>query len=258
MATLAGAPRVEIRRGDGFFIGSALVMTAVMVAGFSVHLAFGRSTFAAPPVVHAHAVVFFGWVTLFLVQTLLGGTGALRLHRILGWVALGWVVAMVGLGIAITASRAQTGTVPFFFTPQHFLIANPMTVLGFAGLTVAAVVNRRRPEWHKRLHLCGMVMLLGPGFGRLLPMPLMIPYGFQVAFAAGLFFPVAGMIADWRRSGRVHPAWWWGMATLVATMLAWEVIVYSPLGDFVYQAVTAGTRGAAIAPLDYPPVPPMP
>jgi hypothetical protein len=257
MATLAAAPAGVRSRGDRFFILSAVLMAAIMVAGFSVHLAFGRSSFGSPPLVHAHAVVFFGWVVLFVVQTILGSTGSLRLHRMLGWVATGWMVAMVVLGITVTAARAQAGTVFFFFTPQHFLIANSMTVLGFAGLTIAAVVNRRRPEWHKRLHFCGMAMLLGPGLGRLLPIPLMIPWGFQVAFIVGLIFPVAGMIADLRRSGRVHPAWWWGMATLIGTMLAWEAIVYSPIGDAIYAAATAGTPGAAIAPLDYPPFPPM-
>ncbi|MDG5487036.1 hypothetical protein NYR55_00135 [Sphingomonas sp. BGYR3] len=257
MATLAAAPGGVQARGDRFFILSAILMALVMVAGFSFQLAMGRSSFNAAPLTHAHGIVFFGWVVLFVVQTMLGTTGALRLHRTLGWIAAGWMVAMVILGIAITVARTRAGTVPFFFTPQYFLIANPMTVLGFAGLTIAAIVNRRRPEWHKRLHLCGMAMLLGPGFGRLLPLPFMIPWAFESAYVVGLVFPIAGMIADLRRSGRVHPAWWWGMAALVGTMLAWEVIAYSTIGDAIHAAVTAGTPGAAIAPLDYPPFPPM-
>ena len=41
-------------------------MTLVLVAGFSVQLALGRSSFAAPPLVHAQAVVFMGWVGIDL------------------------------------------------------------------------------------------------------------------------------------------------------------------------------------------------
>jgi len=70
-----------------------------------------------------------------------------------------------------------------------------------------------------------------------------------------MLFPAAGVIADLRRTGRVHPAWWWGIAVIAATLLAIEAIAYSPLGDALYVAVTAGTPGAGVAPLAFPPMP---
>lgn len=46
------------RTSDRVFPGLAVVMALVVVAGFSLQLAMGRSSFEAPLLVHAHAVVF--------------------------------------------------------------------------------------------------------------------------------------------------------------------------------------------------------
>jgi hypothetical protein len=66
------------------------------------------------------------------------------------------------------------------------------------------------------------------------------------------------MIADIRRSGRIHPAWHWGIATMVGAVLATEAITYSPLGTSIYTAVTKDSPGASIAPLGFAPPPATP
>ncbi len=250
MATMANTAR-PMARDDRFFLIMAIAMVGVMVAGFSLNLAMGRSSFAAPPLVHAHGVVFFGWVFIYLTQNMLVATGSIGLHRRLGWIAAGWVIAMLVLGFAITLWSVRNGKVVFFFQPQHFLVFNPLSLLVFAGLTAAAIVRRRETDWHRRLHFCGMAMLLGPGFGRLLPMPLLIPWSFHATFVATLIFPAIGVIADLRRTGRVHPAWWWGIGTMLVTAVAIQAVTYSALGDAIYQAAAAGSPGAAIAPLEF-------
>lgn len=254
MATMIhGRPRV--RAEHRFYLIAAIVMAAINVAGFSFQHAMGRSSFAAPPIVHAHAIVFFGWVTIYLAQNILAATGSRRLHRRLGWIAAGWIVAMIVFGTTVTVRVIRAGHAPFFFEPAYFLVMNPVTVLTFAGLSTWAIVLRRRTEWHKRLHLCGMAMIMGQALGRLLPLPLLIPYVGWSIFAVTLLFPIAGVIADIRRSGRVHPAWWWGMGTMTASYLLIEAIVRSPLASVLYAAVTAGSPGAAVTPLAYPPFP---
>ena len=67
MATLA-QPRVPARSEERFFFIMACVIAGTIAAGFSLHLAMGRSSFASPPLVHAHAVVFMGWVVIYLLQ----------------------------------------------------------------------------------------------------------------------------------------------------------------------------------------------
>lgn len=236
---------------DRFYEISAILMALVLVAGFSLQLAAGRSSFAAPPLVHAHAIVFFGWVVIYVAQTFLATRGNLALHRPLGWIAAGWTIAMVVLALVLMVMKVRTGTTPPIFQPQHFLIANPIAILTFAGLTAAAIVMRRRTDWHRRLHFCAMAALLGPGFGRLLPMPLLIPWGYQIAYLCGLLFPIAGMLLEQRRNGQVHRAWYWGLGALLLALLATEIIAISPLGRSIYDGVAAGSPGADIAPMEF-------
>jgi hypothetical protein len=246
-----GSPAGEER----FFLRSAIVMAAIIVAGFSLQLAMGRSTFASPVRVHVHAVLFMGWVAIYLAQNVLVAGGRIDLHRRLGWVAAVWMIPMVVSGFLVTAMMVRNGNAPFFFRPLQFLMFDPATVSGFAGLTIAAVVLRRRTEWHRRLHFCGMTLLLAPAFGRLLPLPLLQPWAWEATFAVTLLFPLFGLRADLRRSGRVHRAWWWGIGTMAAVFILTQAITYSAAGTALYEAVTQGTPGAAVGPLDFAPPP---
>lgn len=251
MATLIDRPLAARAGDERFFLGAAIAMTLVIVAGFSTQFAMGRSTFYSPPLVHAHALIFMGWIAIYLTQNILVATDRMAIHRRLGWVAAGWMVPMIILGFAVTVAMVRRGQVPFFFRPLHFLVFDPVSVLTFAALTTSAIVMRHRTEWHRRLHLCGMAMLMGPGFGRLLPMPLIQPWAWEASFAAGLVFPVAGMIADLRRNGRVHPAWGCGIATMIGAFILIEGITYSPVGQALYRVVTKDSAGASVAPLDF-------
>jgi hypothetical protein len=87
--------------------------------------------------------------------------------------------------------------------------------------------------------------------------PLLIPWAYQAAFAAVMLFPIIGIIADLRRDGRVHPAWWWGMGAMVVTEAMTDIISFTPIGLALYEAVTAGTPGALVPPLAFPPFPPL-
>jgi len=258
MATLA-QPHLAPDIGDErFFLRGAIIMTLLIIAGFSLQLAMGRSSFASPIRVHLHAFLFMGWVAIYLLQNIFVATGRMHLHRKLGWIAAFWMIPMIVMGCVVTVAMVRAGHAPFFFTPLQFLIFDPMTVFTFAGLTGAAIINRRRTEWHRRLHFCGMSLLLGPAFGRLLPMPLLQPWAYETTFIAILLFPLAGMLADVRRSGAVHPAWKWGVGVIFASFLLTEAITFSPLGTAIYDRVTAGSPGASLPPLAFgvPPVGP--
>jgi hypothetical protein len=260
MATLAEQPFVPAPDvGDErFFLRGAIVMSITIVSAFAFQYLMGRSTFAAPLRVHLHAWVFMGWVGIYLLQNIFVATGRMHLHRRLGWIAAAWLVPMIIMGFVVTVAVVRHGYVPFFFRPAQFLIFDPVTVLTFAGLTIAAVVMRRRTQWHRRLHFCAMSMLLVPAFGRLLPMPLLQPFAWESAFAAAMLFPIVGAWADVRRSGHVHPAWWRGMTVMILSLLFAEGLTFSPFGPAAYAAATVGSRGASIAPLEFAPPPPGP
>lgn len=255
MATLVEQPSSFSAGDERFFLRAAIVMTIVIVAGFSLQLAMGRSTFASPLRVHVHAMLFMGWVAIYLTQNVLVATDRIHLHRRLGWLAAAWMLAMVASGLFVTVSMVRAGTVPFFFQPAHFLVFDPLAVLTFAGLTTAAIVLRRRTEWHRRLHFSGMTILLAPAFGRMLPLPLMQPWSWEATYAVILLFPLAGVLADIRRGGRAHPAWKWGIGTIVGSLLLTQAITYSPVGLAIYKEVAEGSPGAAVDPLAFPPPP---
>jgi hypothetical protein len=259
MATLIDRPLARPIGDERFFLGVAIAMTLVIVGGFSTQLAAGRSTFYSPPLVHAHAIMFMGWVTIYLFQNVLVTTGRMDLHRRLGWVAAGWIVPMIVLGFGVTVAMVRRGQVPFFFRPLHFLLFDPLSLVTFAGLTGSAILLRNKTEWHRRLHLCGMAMLMGPGFGRLLPMPLLAPWAWEASFAAGMIFPIVGVVWDLRRNGRVHAAFRWGILAMVSAFVLIEAITYSAIGQALYRGVTAGSPGAAVPPLDFaaPPAGPL-
>ena len=255
MASITSDIPVTSSNDDRFFVRGAIVMALTIVAGFSFQHAMGRSTFMSPPLVHAHAIVFMGWVAIYLAQNLLIGTGRVDIHRKLGWIALGWLFPMILLGCLVTLAMLRRGQVPFFFRPLQFLVFDPMTLFFFAGLTIAAVAMRRQTQWHRRLHFCGMSLLTMPAFGRLLPMPLLQPWAWEAAFAASMIFPIAGIVADLRRSGQVHPAWRYGIGAMLACFVLTEAITYSPVGTALYRVVTAGSPGASVPALEFAPPP---
>lgn len=245
------APPVDRR----LFLAGAIAMTGVTVAGFAVQLLSGRSSFDAPLFVHAHAVVFMGWLAIYLAQTALAARGAGVWHRRLGWLAMAWLPLMLLLGLQVVVDMVRRGEAPFFFRPLHFLVLDSASLLTFAGLTLWAVARRRSTDWHARLHFCAMVALLGPGIGRLIPSPAFIPRAWEATIAVSLVFPALAILLDRRRTGRVHPAWWGGLAALALMVLVTEAVTYGPAGEPLYRLVTAGSPGATVAPLAFPPPP---
>lgn len=98
-------------------------------------------------------------------------------------------------------------------------------------------------------------MLLAPALGRLLPMPLLQPLAWESAVAASMLFPIIAALSDRRRQGYVHPAWIWGISATLVSFALIEALTYSPLALTIYEAVTNGTPGAAVRPLDFAPPP---
>lgn len=243
MATVpfsAGTAREEAR----FFFTMACIMSVVIVAGFAFNAAMGRSSFGAPVLVHVHAFVFMGWVGLYLAQNALIFSGNVALHRRLGWLTVILIPAMVVLGMLMTRYSLQTTGGPPFFDQNQFLVSNQVMLLVFAGLVGWAVAIRTNTGWHRRLMFTAFACLTGPGVGRLLPMPFLIPYGWWIAsIALPLLFPIIGMAADKRRYGRVHPAWFWGVGIIVAMQVVCDLIAYSAVGHRITEWYVAGTPG---------------
>lgn len=245
MATLStDTPRRTPVEGTRFFTIMMFVMAGVIIAGFSLNLAMGRSSFALPLAFHVHGLIFMGWLALTLAQVVTISTGNTALHRQLGRLAWIWIPAMIAAGAVIILVSVRGTGGPFFFAQNEFLISNLAGLLVFGVLALGALRARRYSGWHRRLMLVAMSTLTGPGLGRLLPMPLFIPYAWPVAVAASFVFGVIAMVVDRRANGRIHPAYWWGMGINAGGFLASMALAYSPLGYAITEAVIAGTPGA--------------
>lgn len=229
MAILADDHMHPIVRDRLFFLVMALAIAGTVVLGFSVQLAFGRSSFGAPWWVHVHGVTFMTWLGIYVVQNVLVWRNNTALHRKLGRVAAVYVGWMVAVGLSVNTLAAINHRIPPFFEVNTFLIMDWFTVLVFAGLTWAGVANRLRTDWHRRLMLCGAIQVMTPGIGRLVPLPLIPPhYQLWVIWAVIMVFGAAAMIYDVITRGKVHPAYLWGLGTITLAVALMRPVAFSP------------------------------
>lgn len=248
-AAPAKAPADDRPVGDeSFFLVASAVMVALVIAGFLTLWLRGISTFSAPWPVHVHGVAFMAWVGFFMTQVALATTGHVRLHRRLGWAGAPLVPVLLVLGAGVLFRMMRNAAVPPFWTYAYFMTMNLMALVAFAVLTLAAIRLRRDTQWHRRLMFCGTAALVVTPFNRLTPDALLAQSMSLIPALAILLFPLSGMLADWRRDRRVHPAWLWGLGALMLTGLTTEIAGRSPMAGRLVAAVTAGSPGAAIDP----------
>ena len=238
MTTLAQpySLRVAAVGGQRFYVRMAATCLAVAVLGFAptYWVPLLRGTLDVPPLTHVHALFFYGWMLLFLTQTVLAGSGNLTRHRELGvaGVALATGMVFVGLGLAMNSvKRAEAAG--FNEAARAFSIVSVTAAALFAGLFVAAIVNLKKPDVHKRLMLVATASMLQAGVGRwfllFLAPPraagapvLAAPPPLFVTILPGLvtdLLIVAAMIHDRRTRGRVHGAYWVAGAVVVAVQV---------------------------------------
>jgi uncharacterized membrane protein YozB (DUF420 family) len=212
-----------------FYLVMSLAMAAVIIAGFSRTV---PDDFTAGPkfplLLAVHGTVFTLWIVLFVAQPAIVARGSLKLHRRIGWIGAGLAFAMVVMGLAATYFAIRYNSAPSFFPPPLFLVMNTIGITVFGGLVTAGVRLRKKAEWHKRLMLCATISILGPGIGRLLPMESFGRAAPMVMFAAILAFGLAGPIYDVVIRRRVHPAYIWGVSTIILSMVITGPIAFTP------------------------------
>ena len=229
MTTIEARSRPSQGVGRRFYLVMSLVMAATIVAGFSQTV---PDDFTAHPglplLLHVHGAVFTLWVMLIVAQPALIAQGSIQRHRQLGMVGAGLASAMVIMGLAATLFAIRYHRVPSFFPVGVFLVMNSVGILTFAGLVTAAVLLRRKADWHKRLMICATVSILGPGLGRFLPMDSFGAFAPLVMFGVIILYALAGPAHDLITIRRVHPAYLWGAAAILIGDLAIAPLAFAP------------------------------
>jgi len=234
-ADIATPSRAGLQK-SAFYLWTAVAMAVVAVAGFA-------PTFGIPlaegvperfPLFAIHGALCYGWIGLVIYQAWLARSGHVARHRDLGLAGVSLATALVLFGTMTSVSSVRrTMAAGHIGANEAFLIVPMGELICFTGFVIAALVNVRRSEWHKRFMIAATGAILPAPVARLfivfvlmgghlppwngtvglagLPAapPPLVSEGLMPDLIATEVFILAGMVHDWRRRGGVHPAWWW-------------------------------------------------
>jgi hypothetical protein len=218
---VAAVPGTRVGRSPRrFYVALAALMTLLVVVGFwpSYYGPLLRGTARTPAILHVHGVIFIGWMALLIVQATLAARGRVAAHRALGNIGIGYgvFVWLVGLLVSFAAPVIHVHAAEWSVDDAAAFLPIPLgDMLLFGGFFAAAVLNRHKPELHKRLMLLATVAILFAAAFRLeaagVPM---------VAALALWFAPVVLCMAyDLVKRGRIHGVYWVGLAAMALALL---------------------------------------
>jgi len=263
--TVAGAaPAAAVAGRTKFYLWMAVAMAATAFLGFA-------PTFWAPlaqgvperiGVLAVHGTLFFGWTLFVIYQAWLVNSGNVVRHRDVGIVGVSLATAMVIFGVlAAINSGVRAAGMNAAGAGESFMVVPLAAVLTFGVLFTAAILNTRRPEWHKRLILSATAVLLDAAIARPFIVYLVMgghppPFQGTVGLAGlnippppvlgvlppaliALVFVVVGMVRDWRVEGKVHPAYLWAGGFGLAVQLLKIPLSDTPLWHGVARSLIA-------------------
>jgi hypothetical protein len=204
-----------------FYFTMALVMTGVVVAGFSRTV--GDNLFHAKParpvLLWLHGAAFSAWMAFFIAQSGLVRVRKVSWHRFLGWFGAALAAAMVVLGCVINVVMTRFHTLQLHEPDGSSFLSVPYVDMLIFGMGVGlAIYWRKRPDYHRRLMFIATCQLMDAGFGR-----------FAFVFNHDLYYPlldlliVLGMARDLVVDGHVHKVY---LYTLPAVIVLQGFAVY--------------------------------
>jgi hypothetical protein len=239
--------------GNRYLNRALLTLVVIAIISFTLFSAVQGFDFPAYPVItHAHAVVMGSWLILLAVQSVLGSTGRLGLHRPLGWAGVGLVTVAVITGVMVSFQTIALGRLPLVFEAGYFLTLGLTNMMLFTGFVSAAIVTRRNTPWHRRFMLASILVIFEPVLGRLLPF-FVIPAiggpdnlmvwldenraGFEL-FRMGVHLGIIGlvMLGDWLVTKRLHPVYLFALIAVIGLYAVANLIG----GSAPVQAFAAG------------------
>jgi hypothetical protein len=200
---------VSRKRLPSFFLVMAVVGLFAAIIGFgkTFFLPVAGGSFRAPFVIHLHGAFAFAWILLFLIQPALIHFGRYRIHQYLGilglLIAAGISVTMIPAGLFVVRRELDQGLGDFAYSSLLGVITSGIL---FFALVFAGIVNRKKPETHKRLMLLATIVVLWPAWFRFrhyfpsVPRPE-IWFGLILADS----FIIIAWIWDKIKNGSVHP-----------------------------------------------------
>ena len=221
-------------------------MLALVVASFSftyfAPMATGSRRF--PIILHIHSAAYFVWMFLYAWQSRLVAAGRIARHRELGLAGIALSAVMVPLGIALAIAAARRRMAAGDPHPFDFTLFNVVDIVTFAGLMIAGIAAvTRYPDWHRRFTFGAALCLVGPSLSRWLRViPQAAPWTDLLPNLCADLFLIALAWHDRRTSGRVHPATWWVIVSLVPVHAATPFLIDSAW----WRAIGPGIMALAV------------
>ena len=190
-------------------------MVVIIVVGFwpTYFQPIISGTLELKPIVEIHAVVYLGWMVLFVTQTLLVLNRRVNWHRKLGCFAVGYAALMVAVVITALAIRFSDLHAAGEVREAHrSLIISSVDLLLFSGFLTAAIAYRKKAQIHKRLIIVATVVLMGPAVGRMTFLSA-VPLLLLLLHSPILF----GMAFDFAIRRRVHAVYVIGLIVHLAS-----------------------------------------
>jgi FtsH-binding integral membrane protein len=218
-ATGAQAMSTRTKPRTKFFLHMTWAFLAIALVGFSTtfFLPMARGSFRAPPVIHVHAAVVFGWLMLLIVQATLVQRRDIARHRRLGvaGLVLAAGVVVTGVLVGLHATRRDIANGGDDFVVGQF-VNILIEMLLFGALVAAAIAMRRDSEAHKRLLLLAAISMLGPAWLRFRHFLPWVPNPFVTLSLVADSVLLVAIARDWIALKRVHPVYLWGGGAMVA------------------------------------------
>jgi hypothetical protein len=212
---------VGAERQHSFHFAMACACLAIAVIGFAPTYwrALASGTFRGGAIVHLHALVFYGWMMLYTLQTALVARGHTDRHRAIGLVGISLATMLVVAGMAVSISggvRAEDAG--YGREARAFMIVSWSAMAVFGTLVWMAIANVTRPDRHRRLMLAATISMLGAPIARWF-LVLLAPETLQSGSVAapppvivsvppamlGNLLFIAMLVHDRRTLGRFHP-----------------------------------------------------
>jgi len=163
MASVLMPPMRLAQTAKRVYVPATLLATLIALLGFWPTY-FGpvlAGTVDTVPIIHVHAAVYVGWLTLVIAQGVLAATGRTALHVRIGKIGMAYGVLVIVIGLAVAfsgfASRIDAGNVA---DAQRTLFGPLTDMIFFAAFLGGAWAYRRKPEIHKRLIIVATTTLL--------------------------------------------------------------------------------------------------
>jgi hypothetical protein len=179
----------------------------VTVTGFRFFILHGKAflggdiTRQIAPLVVIHGLAMFGWVSLFLVQSILIWNGNRRLHMVIGpaGAVLAAAIVVLGATLACLSVHFHPQSAQIVGGARFFLAVMLGEMLIFSAFVAIGMVYRRRAEIHRPVMLLATIEITSGALGRcpyisgLSIVPPLYVVGPVLLFGALIFLLQCGM-----------------------------------------------------------------